>query len=77
MSLFGRWFQQGIRDFEVQIEQNGEWKTIRAYHGSEAFVSVMDIDPVTTSKIRVWVTACNGMGDYSRITEIEAYGPNN
>lgn len=73
--LFGEWFPEGLRDFEVQIDQDGDWKTIRSVRDSRSFVHVIETEPVTTSKLRVWITATNGAGDYSRVMEIEAYGP--
>ena len=75
MPIFGKWFQQGVRDFEVQIEQDGGWKTIRSFRGSTDIVAVVEFEPLTTSKIRVLITATNGGNDFSRIMEIEAYGP--
>jgi len=75
MPMFGEWFPEGLRDFDVQIEQEGNWKTIRSIRDSNEFVHVIDTETVVASKLRLWVTATNGAGDYSRVMEIEAYGP--
>lgn len=75
MPLFGKWFQQGVRDFEVQIEQNDGWKTLQSFRGNKEIVTVVDFEPLITSRIRVLITATNGSGDFSRIMEIEAFGP--
>ena len=75
MPLFGKWFQQGVRDFEVQIEQDGGWKTLRSFRDNKEIVTVVDFEPLTTTGIRILITATNGIGDFSRIMEIEAFGP--
>jgi len=75
MPLFGKWFQQGVRDFDVQIEQDGGWKTLRSFRDNKEIVTVVDFEPLTTTGIRILITATNGIGDFSRIMEIEAYGP--
>jgi len=75
LDMFGKWFQEGVRDYEVQIDNNGQWQTVKCVRGSEDFVTIIDFAPVTTSKIRLFITATNGSGDYSRVMEIEVYGP--
>ncbi len=73
--IFGQWFCEGLRDYDVQIEQDQAWKTIHSVRHSRAFVEVIETEPVLTAKLRLWITATNGAGDYSRVMEIEAYGP--
>jgi subtilisin family serine protease len=67
--------QFGIRDFEVQYWNGAAWVAIP---GSTVTANTLvwrkfTFTPVTTTKIRVWVTAA--LSGYSRITEVEAYTP--
>ncbi len=73
---FGQPAPDGIRDFSVQIEQNGEWKTVKVFKDNLAPAVAVDLDPpLSSDKVRVWITATNGANDWSRIREIEVYAP--
>jgi hypothetical protein len=65
---------QGIKDFDVQVKSGDDWVTVGSYRGNTLDRVVTTFDPVTTDSIRVMVYASNS-GDYSRILELEAYGP--
>lgn len=63
----------GLRDFEVQYWNGSAWTPVPGgTFTSNSFVwRQVTFSPVTTTKVRVWVTSA--LGSYSRITEVEAY----
>lgn len=74
--LFGKNFSGfGIRDFDVQVNEGGAWKTVKTFKAFDETVAVANVSPLVTSKIRVLVHSTNGNSDYTRIVEVEAYGP--
>ena len=63
----------GITDFEVQYWDGASWKAVPggSVSGNNKVWRKFSFAPVTTARIRVWVT--NALAGSSRITEIEAY----
>jgi subtilisin family serine protease len=63
----------GVVDFRVEYWTGSDWQTVPggAVAGNTLVWRQFFFQPVTTSRIRVVVT--NGKGDYSRLTEVEAY----
>ncbi|HEV8427566.1 MAG TPA: discoidin domain-containing protein [Pyrinomonadaceae bacterium] len=67
-----------LTDFQVQYWNGSAWATVSggSISGSEKVWRKFTFAPLTTSKIRVYVT--NVAGDnHSQVVEIEAYGPVN
>jgi hypothetical protein len=64
----------GIRDFDVQYWDGSAWVTVPAgsVTGNDKAMRVFVFPDVTTNKIRVVVN--NGRSNFSRITELEAFG---
>jgi subtilisin family serine protease len=64
----------GLRDFQVQYWDGTQWLTVLggAITGNQLVWRQISFTAVTTTAIRVFVT--NGLGSFSRITELEAYG---
>jgi len=68
---FGYW---GLRAFEVQYWNGSAWVAVPngAVTGNDKVWRQFLFAPITTTKIRVWITgALNG---YSRVIEVEAWG---
>jgi len=67
--------QYGITDFEVQYWTGTVWETVQggSVTGNNKVWRSFTFTPVSTSRVRVLVV--NALGGYSRITELEAYGP--
>jgi len=66
----------GILDFQVQTWNGVAWMTVPGgmiTGNTKALRVITLVTPVTTTKVRVLVT--NGRVYYSRIVELEAYGP--
>jgi serine protease len=65
----------GITAFEVQTWDGSAWTTVPGGNviGNDKVWRKFSFPAVTTSAVRVLVHA--GLGGYSRVTEIEAYGP--
>ena len=66
----------GIRDFQVQYWTGNAWQTVPggSIVGNNLVWRQFVFTPVNTTRIRVYVT--NALGDYTRLTEIEAWGSN-
>jgi peptidyl-Asp metalloendopeptidase len=64
----------GLRDFEVQYWTGSAWLPVPGgtVAGNALVWRQFTFSPITTSRIRVYVT--NAQSAYSRITEIEAWG---
>jgi hypothetical protein len=76
MQMYGVSVKDGIRDYLVQMDDNGEWKTIHTMVNSQKIPEVISLkQPVTTQKLRFVITATNGDQDWTRVQEIEVYGP--
>jgi len=68
--LFTLW---GITDFEVQYWNGSQWLDVPGgtVTGNTHVWRQFRFAPLTTARIRIWVT--DALGGYSRITEVEAY----
>ncbi len=68
---FGLW---GLRAFEIQYWTGSSWATIpgATITNNNLVWRRFTFTPVTTTKIRVWITAA--LNGYSRIIEVEAWG---
>jgi len=64
-----------IRDFEVQYWNGSAWTDVTG--GNVTFNNKVwrqfTFTAISTNKIRIQVNASNGSGDYSRLTEVEAW----
>jgi hypothetical protein len=68
----------GLRDWDVQVLRDGAWVTVAEVRGNTAGAVRSTLSPpVTTEAVRVLTFAGNRIGDYdySRIVEVEIYGP--
>lgn len=67
--------QYGIVDFQVQYWNGLGWVTVAggSVTGNNKVWKKITFSQITTSKIRVNVT--NALSNYSRVTEVEAWGP--
>lgn len=67
--------QYGIVDFQVQYWNGAGWQTVSggSITGNNKVWKKVTFSQITTSKIRVNVT--NALSNYSRVTEVEAWGP--
>jgi hypothetical protein len=75
MQMQGISTSNGIKDYEVQVENGGQWKTIKTVQNQGSVLGIINLEkPVSADKLRIWVTATAGSGDYTRIREIEVYG---
>ncbi len=64
---------QTVRDYDVQILQDGEWKTVRAVQDNYQRRNVLDLEEcVTSDALRIVVNATNGL-DHARINEVRVY----
>ncbi|MEU4643517.1 hypothetical protein [Micromonospora sp. NPDC023814] len=66
--------RQGIKDFDVQVREGGTWTTVREFRNNTAAHITASFPVRETDSVRVVVHSSNS-GDYSRILELEAYGP--
>lgn len=62
----------GLRDWDVQVLDGAEWRTVDAVRANTVGTVTSTFDPVSTSSIRVLTSASNDSA-YSRIVELEAY----
>jgi F5/8 type C domain-containing protein len=65
----------GLRDWDVQVRVDGQWQTVASVRGNTSGTVRSDFAAVTGDAIRISTLASNGNNDYSRITEIQAFGP--
>jgi hypothetical protein len=67
--------QYGITHFEIQYWNGSDWVNVPngSITGNNKVWTKVTFSPLTTDKIRVLVN--NSLAAYSRITEVEAYGP--
>jgi subtilisin len=67
--------QYGITAFDVQYWDGAKWVTVPggSISGNNLVWRTVNFTAVTTDRIRVMVN--NALASYSRVTEIEAYGP--
>jgi hypothetical protein len=62
-----------LRDYDVQALVDGGWHTVDEVRGATCFLSASFFTPTVTDGLRIVVHAVNGVDDYSRILELEAY----
>jgi RHS repeat-associated protein len=67
--------QNGIVDFQIQYWNGLSWQTVSggSVTANNKVWKKVNFPQITTSKIRVNVT--NALSNYSRVTELEAWGP--
>jgi hypothetical protein len=65
----------GLQDFQVQYWDGAAWTTVPngSISGNNLVWRTITFPVVTTSKIRIWVTAA--LNTWTRIAEVEAYTP--
>jgi subtilisin family serine protease len=66
--------QYGLRDFKIQYWTGTAWADVpgASVTGNQLVWRQFSFAPITTSKIRVWITGA--LSTWSRITEIEVWG---
>jgi hypothetical protein len=62
----------GITDFQVQGWNGAAWVTLGTVAGNNLVKRQVNFTATTTDRIRI--NSTGGLGGYSRITEIEAWG---
>lgn len=65
----------GLRDWDVQARVGGAWQTVAQVRGNTGGVVRSDFAAVTADAVRINALASNGANDYTRIIEVEVYGP--
>src|SRR5690606_33863293 len=65
----------GIRDFKVQYWDGSSWTDVADVTWNNKVWRQFTFSPVTTEKIRVYVTGVPGPQTNARIVELEAWGP--
>jgi hypothetical protein len=65
-------FEKSLKDYAVQVYVNGDWRDADKVTGQNADEITHKFAPVTTDRVRLFVTAANGPN--SRVTEVEVYG---
>jgi hypothetical protein len=63
---------QTVRDYEVQLLQNGDWKTVCRVNDNYQRRNVLNLEEVTSDALRIVVNATNGL-DHARINEVRVY----
>jgi hypothetical protein len=64
-------FDKSLKEYAVQVWADGAWKEVDKGTGKKEGMITHSFAPVTTDRIRLWITAANGATP--AITEIEAY----
>lgn len=64
-------FKKSLKDYAVQAFVGGEWKDVDKVAGKNDDMITHTFEPVTTDRIRLWITAANG--PHSWVTEVEVY----
>ena len=62
---------QSLKDYQVQIWQDGAWKTVAEAKDAQGDTQTLTFPAATFSRIRLFITA--NRGKHSRIREIEVY----
>lgn len=62
---------KSLKDYQVQAYISGDWKTVDTVANNSKDVITHKFEPVTTDRIRLWVTAKNV--ENAIVTEIEVY----
>lgn len=65
---------EAVRDYRIEIEDGGEWRTVVHETGNFQRFRRHSFDPVETDRIRVVVEATNGV-PWVELFEVRAYGP--
>ena len=60
-----------LRDYEIQVWQDGNWKTVGSVKNASGKSQTVTFPPVTTNRIRLYITANNGPD--SALYELEIY----
>jgi len=68
-----RFARYGIVDFDVEAEVGGEWRVVGSVRGNDLVRRTVRFEPLRTQRVRLVVH--RGLEGYSRVVEIEAYGP--
>jgi hypothetical protein len=65
----------GLQNFQVQYWDGAAWQLVPGgtVTGNNLVWYTVSFPAVTTTKIRIWVTAA--LNTWTRITEVEAYTP--
>lgn len=63
----------GLRDWDVQVRSDGQWRTVAQVRGNIAGSVRSDFPAVVADAIRISALASNGSNDYTRIIEVAAY----
>jgi hypothetical protein len=64
---------QTVRDYDVQILQDGDWKTVRTVKDNYQRRNVLNLEEeVTSDALRIVVNATNGL-NHARINEVRVY----
>lgn len=63
----------GVKDFLLQYWDGATWQTLQTVAGNNLVIRDFSFSPVTTTKVRIWITASND-NSYSRLVELEAWG---
>lgn len=66
--------EKGLRDYDVEVLARTEWQRVAQVRGNVEGVVSSTFAPVTTTAVRIMIFASND-GRYSRVSELEAYGP--
>ncbi|SDJ41657.1 discoidin domain-containing protein [Nonomuraea jiangxiensis] len=61
----------GLRDWDVQAQVDGQWRTVAQVRGNTAGSARSDFEPVSADAVRIVALASNGANDYTRIIEVE------
>jgi len=64
-------FEKSLRDYAVQVFVDGKWQDVDRVTGKNDDVITHQFTPVTSDRIRLWVTATNT--PLSQVNEIEVY----
>lgn len=64
-------FEQSLKDYSVQAFVGGQWQDVAKVTGQTGDKATHTFAPVTTDRLRLWVTATNG--PVAKATEVEVY----
>lgn len=70
--LWGRPQPETVRDYVLEAEQGGGWRTLWTERGNYQRRRVHRFEPIATPALRIRVLATNGL-DHARIMEVRAY----
>ncbi|MBI4025261.1 MAG: discoidin domain-containing protein [Verrucomicrobia bacterium] len=64
-------FKKSLKDYAVQVFVGNDWKDVDKATGKNDDVIFHVFEPVTTDRVRLWITAANGPNSW--ISEVEVY----